>query len=106
MGHEADPSGLKRTPAGIAAAGPVPPARPFGFAHVPSTRDRRRHCRSVLSAGTLAVCDLLLTGCGKQSILSPRSPQTHDIRTLWWWMLAGAGIVFMGAIAMLALAWP
>lgn len=48
---------------------------------------------------------LLLAGCGKQSIVSPRSPQTHDIRTLWWWMLAVATVVFLGAVGMLALAW-
>jgi cytochrome c oxidase subunit II len=52
----------------------------------------------------LGVC-LLLAGCGKQSILSPRSPQAHDIRTLWWWMLAVATLVFVGALAMLGLAW-
>ena len=46
-----------------------------------------------------------LTGCGKQSTLDPHSPQAHDIRTLWWWMLVVAGIVFFGAIAMLAIAW-
>ena len=52
----------------------------------------------------LVVC-LLLAGCGKQSILSPRSPQAHDIRTLWWWMLAVATVVFLGALGMLGLAW-
>jgi cytochrome c oxidase subunit 2 len=48
---------------------------------------------------------LLLAGCGKQSVLSARSPQTHDIRTLWWWMLAVATLVFLGAVGMLGLAW-
>jgi cytochrome c oxidase subunit 2 len=48
---------------------------------------------------------LLLAGCGRQSIVSPRSPQTHDIATLWWWMLAVAGVVFFGAVGMLVLAW-
>jgi cytochrome c oxidase subunit 2 len=48
---------------------------------------------------------LLLSGCGRQSILSPRSPETHDIRTLWWWMLAIATIVFVGAVGMLVAAW-
>jgi cytochrome c oxidase subunit 2 len=51
------------------------------------------------------VASMVLTGCGKQSTLSPRSPQTHDIRTLWWWMLAIATVVFLGAVAMLAVAW-
>jgi cytochrome c oxidase subunit II len=45
------------------------------------------------------------SGCGKQSTLDPRSPQAHDIRTLWWWMFVVAGIVFLGAIAMLVIAW-
>jgi cytochrome c oxidase subunit 2 len=48
---------------------------------------------------------LLLTGCGKQSILSTRSPQAHNIMLLWWWMLAAAVIVFFGAVAMLVIAW-
>ncbi|MBV8432160.1 MAG: cytochrome c oxidase subunit II [Solirubrobacterales bacterium] len=55
--------------------------------------------------GVLVSCGLLLAGCGKQSIVSPRSPQTHDIRTLWWWMLAVAMVVFLGALGMLVLAW-
>ena len=51
-----------------------------------------------------AAC-LLLTGCGRQSILSPRSPETHDIRTLWWWMLGICAVVFLGAVAMLVVAY-
>ena len=47
----------------------------------------------------------LLSGCGRQSIVSPRSPQTGDIRTLWWVMLAVATLVFAGAVMMLALGW-
>jgi cytochrome c oxidase subunit 2 len=58
-----------------------------------------------VSGGLGVSCALLLAGCGKQSIVSPRSPQTHDIRTLWWWMLAVATVVFLGAVAMLGLAW-
>jgi cytochrome c oxidase subunit 2 len=50
-------------------------------------------------------CSLILAGCGKQSTLSPRSPETHDIRTLWWWMLAAGTVVFLGALGMLGLAW-
>src|SRR5437763_8498371 len=53
----------------------------------------------------LAGAALLVAGCGKQSTLSPRSPQTHDIRTLWWWMLGIAVVVFLGALAMLTMAW-
>ena len=50
-------------------------------------------------------CLLALAGCGRQSTLSPRSPQTYDIRTLWWWMLGAAVVVFLGAAALLGLAW-
>jgi cytochrome c oxidase subunit 2 len=46
-----------------------------------------------------------LSGCGKQSTLSPRSPETHQISLLWWWMLAAAAIVFLGAVVLLGLAW-
>ena len=47
----------------------------------------------------------LLAGCGRQSIVSPRSPQAHSIQVLWWWMLGVGGVVFFGALGMLALAW-
>lgn len=50
-------------------------------------------------------CCTLLTGCGRQSILSSRSPQTHQISLLWWWMLATATIVFLGAVGLLVMAW-
>jgi cytochrome c oxidase subunit 2 len=56
-------------------------------------------------SGVLVACLLLLCGCGRQSIVSPRSPQTHDIQVLWWWMLGVAGMVFVGALGMLALGW-
>ncbi len=39
------------------------------------------------------------------SPLDPHSPAAHHIATLWWWMLVVAGIVFLGAVAMLALGW-
>jgi len=55
--------------------------------------------------GLLAVGAPALAGCGKQSILSTRSPQAHNIMLLWWWMLAAAAIVFFGAVAMLVVAW-
>lgn len=48
---------------------------------------------------------MVLAGCGRQSIVSPRSPQTHSIQVLWWWMLGIAGVVFLGALGMLVLAW-
>jgi cytochrome c oxidase subunit 2 len=47
----------------------------------------------------------LLSGCGRQSIVSPRSPQAGGIRTLWWWMLAVATVVFAGAVVMLVMGW-
>jgi cytochrome c oxidase subunit 2 len=47
-----------------------------------------------------------LGGCGgSQSTLNPHSPASRDIADLWWWMLAVATIVFLGAVVMLALAW-
>ena len=39
------------------------------------------------------------------SPLDPHSPDSHDIATLWWWMLVVAGIVFLGAVAMLVVGW-
>lgn len=49
---------------------------------------------------------LLLAGCGGgQDSLQPHSAQSNQIRWLWWGMLIVAGIVFFGAVAMLALAW-
>ncbi|HET7053406.1 MAG TPA: cytochrome c oxidase subunit II [Solirubrobacterales bacterium] len=39
------------------------------------------------------------------SPLNPHSPASHDIATLWWWMLLVAGIVFLGAVAMLLVGW-
>ncbi len=46
-----------------------------------------------------------LTGCGRQSPLSPHSPASQDIADLWWWMLGAAAIVFLGALALLAIGW-
>jgi cytochrome c oxidase subunit 2 len=53
----------------------------------------------------VAGCALLLTGCGKQSIVSTHSPQAHNIALLWWWMLGVATVVFLGAVAMLGASW-
>lgn len=39
------------------------------------------------------------------SPLEPHSPASHDIAALWWGMLIVAGIVFLGAIGMLAIGW-
>jgi cytochrome c oxidase subunit II len=46
---------------------------------------------------------LLVSGCGKQSIISNQSPQAHSITVLWWWMLGVASIVFAGAVLFLVI---
>jgi cytochrome c oxidase subunit 2 len=55
----------------------------------------------------LAAFGLLLTGCenDQQSVLDPVSHPARDIESLWWWMLAGATVIFLGAVALLGLAW-
>lgn len=52
-------------------------------------------------------CAAVLAGCGgnEQSSLSPRSEPARNIATLWWWMLLAAGVVFLGAVSLLALSW-
>jgi cytochrome c oxidase subunit II len=60
--------------------------------------------RWVLAIASGAVA-LFATGCGKQSIISTHSPQAHSITLLWWWMLAASVVVFLGALAMLVMAW-
>jgi cytochrome c oxidase subunit II len=59
----------------------------------------------VPSGALLAVCALTSLGCGGQSTLEPKSGPARDIATLWWWMLVVASVVFVGAVAMLVLAW-
>ncbi len=61
---------------------------------------RRRLPVLVIGAGAA-----VLSGCGRQSILSTHSPQAHNIMLLWWWMLAAATVVFFGAVALLAIAY-
>ncbi|HET7589689.1 MAG TPA: cytochrome c oxidase subunit II [Solirubrobacterales bacterium] len=39
------------------------------------------------------------------SPLDPNSPASRHIATLWWWMLAVAGVVFLGAVVMLVIGW-
>ncbi|HEX5223840.1 MAG TPA: cytochrome c oxidase subunit II [Solirubrobacteraceae bacterium] len=64
---------------------------------------RRLLVRGVCAAGLLAIASGL-SGCGgRQSILAPRSQQTHVISVLWWWMLGAASVVFFGAVGLLAL---
>ena len=50
---------------------------------------------------------LVAGGCADngQNALHAKSPQAHDIEVLWWWMLAIASIVFLGACAMLVVGW-
>jgi cytochrome c oxidase subunit II len=54
-----------------------------------------------------AGCGVLVAGCGSngQNALHAESPQSHDIELLWWWMLGVASVVFLGAVAMLAVGW-
>jgi cytochrome c oxidase subunit 2 len=55
---------------------------------------------------TGAAWAVTIGGCGgEQSTLDPASPAAHAITTLWWWMLAIAGVVFAGAVGMLGLSW-
>src|SRR5947209_6911267 len=62
--------------------------------------------RRRLVAGALVVSAAGLAGCGgSQSILAPRSRQTHVISVLWWWMLAASVVVFAGAVGLLGLAY-
>ncbi len=53
----------------------------------------------------LVLAAFALAGCGRQSTLAPHSPDSHDIAVLWWWMLGAACVVFLGAVALLLLAW-
>ncbi|HYZ30126.1 MAG TPA: hypothetical protein VE570_13780, partial [Thermoleophilaceae bacterium] len=47
----------------------------------------------------------LLGGCGenRQSTLDPHSSSAHDITTLWWGMLAAAGVVFAGVLLLIGI---
>ena len=66
-------------------------------------RSPSRH--AVLRALAVPAMATAVAGCGKQSILSTRSKPAHNIALLWWWMLAAAAVVFLGAVAMLVIAW-
>jgi cytochrome c oxidase subunit 2 len=66
----------------------------------------RRALLARLGLGAPLVLAVSISGCGGgRSILSPHSPQTHLIALLWWWMLGAAGVVFLGAMGLLGLAW-
>jgi cytochrome c oxidase subunit II len=53
----------------------------------------------------LAGCFAGAAGCGAQSPLDPKSDQARDIATLWWWLLAVASVIFLGAVVLLLAAW-
>ena len=49
---------------------------------------------------------LVLAGCGqKQSALAPKSHQSQDIATLFWWMTGIAAVGLAVVVALLLLAW-
>jgi cytochrome c oxidase subunit II len=68
-------------------------------------RRTRRQCGGVAALAALTL--LVVTGCenDQQSVLDPVSHPARDIASLWWWMLAGAAVIFVGAVALLGLAW-
>ena len=76
---------------GSSAASAVPPTR-----------------RALLLAGIVLV-PLLVASCGQsqgdQSTLHAESDQSRKVMHLWWGMLAAAGVVFVGAIVLIAIAY-
>jgi len=55
--------------------------------------------------GAAFVVAVSVAGCGgQQSIVAPRSHQTHVIALVWWWMLGASVVVFVGAVGLLVLA--
>jgi cytochrome c oxidase subunit II len=60
-----------------------------------------------MCAAASVCCAALLTACADngQNALHSQSPQSHDIEVLWWWMLAVASVVFLGACVMLLVGW-
>jgi len=58
-------------------------------------------------AALAAFAVLALAGCenDQQSVLDPVSHPARDIESLWWWMLAGAVVIFLGAVGLLGLSW-
>lgn len=54
--------------------------------------------------GAALVVAVSVAGCGgQQSIVAPRSHQTHVIALIWWWMLGASAVVFVGAAGLLLL---
>ncbi len=62
-------------------------------------RAATRYAAAVVVVGGAVV----VSGCGRQSIISNKSPQAHGITVLWWWMLGVAAIVFAGAVTFMVI---
>ena len=57
-----------------------------------------------VGAGAALGLAVALAGCG-QSTLDPQSRPAREIADLWWWMLAAATFVLLGALALLFVGW-
>src|SRR5919197_5101958 len=67
---------------------------------------RGRRLERVGQASLLVPAILLLAGCGhKQDALAPKSHQSKDIASLFWWMMGGAWIGLGVVVALLLLSW-
>jgi cytochrome c oxidase subunit II len=83
-------------------ASPGPDSRQFGCS--PATLGSLRRPAFV---ACVAMVPILLAGCGNngQSTLDPQSGQSRKIAHLWWGMMAAAAVVFLGAVALILIAW-
>jgi cytochrome c oxidase subunit 2 len=64
----------------------------------------RQRQRAGIALAILAAT--VVSGCERQqSTLDPVSHPARDIASLWWWMLVGSTIIFLGAVSLLAIAW-
>jgi cytochrome c oxidase subunit II len=68
---------------------------------------RRRRPRLTVAPAAVIVLAVVEAGCStkQQSTLHPESEPARQIATLWWWMLAVSAVVFLGAVALLGIAW-